>query len=80
MKLKRVDPTSKLTSKFQATIPGAIREKLDLEAGDTLAFQLEDDRVVLRKVTPLDLAYLASLETTLSEWNSEHDEDAYGDL
>ena len=80
MKLKRVFPTSRLTSKFQATIPGPIRDKLDLKAGDTISFQLEDDKVVLRKVTPLDLAYLESLETTLSEWNSENDDDAYGDL
>ncbi len=80
MKLKRVDPTSKLTSKFQATIPSAIREKLDLEAGDTISFQLDDDKIVLRKVTPLDLSYLESLETTLSEWNSENDDDAYRGL
>lgn len=80
MKLKRVDPTSKLTSKFQATIPSAIREKLDLEAGDTISFQLDDDKIVLRKVTPLDLTYLESLETTLNEWNSENDDNAYSDL
>ena len=80
MKLKRVDPTSKLTSKFQATIPSAIREKLDLEAGDTISFQVDDDRVVLRKVKPLDPAYLESLEATLSEWNSDNDDDAYSNL
>ena len=80
MKLKRVDPTSKLTSKFQATIPSSIREKLDLKAGDTVSFQLDDNKIVLRKVTPLDLAYLESLEATLSEWNSENDDDAYSDL
>lgn len=80
MKLKRVGPTSRLTSKFQTTVPSAIREKLGLRAGDTVAFHIKADEVVLRKVTPLDLAYLESLETTLSEWNSEHDEDAYSDL
>ena len=80
MKLKRIDSSSRLTSKFQATIPSAVREKLDLTAGDTISFRLENDKIVLRKVTPLDLAYLESLETTLSEWNSEHDDDAYGDL
>ena len=77
---KRVDPTSRLTSKFQATVPSAIRDKLDLKAGDSIAFHVEGEEVVLRKVTPLDLAYLESLETTLGEWNSEHDDDAYGNL
>ena len=80
MKLKRVDPTSRLTSKFQATVPSPIREKLGLKAGDTLSFHVEGEEVVLRKVTPLDLAYLESLETTLSEWNSGNDDDAYSDL
>ena len=80
MKLKRVDPISRLTSKFQATVPSAIREKLDLKAGDTLSFHVKGEEVILRKVTPLDLAYLESLEITLSEWNSENDDDAYGDL
>ena len=80
MKLKRVDPTSKLTSKFQATVPNAIREKLDLKAGDVISFRVEGEEVILRKVTPLDLAYLESLETTLGEWNSVHDDDAYSNL
>ena len=80
MKAKRVDPTSRLTGKFQATVPSAIREKLNLKAGDTIAFHVEGEEVILRKATPLDLAYLESLETTLSEWNSEHDDDAYSGL
>ena len=79
-KFKRVLPSSRLTSKFQATIPALIRDKLDLKAGDTVAFDVKDGEVVLRKVSPLDLEYLRSLETTLSEWSSEHDEDAYRDL
>ena len=80
MKLKRIDPTSRLTGKFQATVPKAIREKLNLKAGDTLSFHVQGEEVILRRVTPLDLAYLESLETTLSEWNSENDDDAYNDL
>ena len=80
MKFKRIDPSSRLTSKFQATVPSPIREKLNLKAGDTIAFHVRGEEVVLRKITPLDLTYLESLEVTLSEWNSEHDDDAYGDL
>jgi len=34
----------------------------------------------LRKAGPFDLEFLSGLERTLSEWNSENDEEAYGDL
>lgn len=72
--------TSKLTSKFQATIPAPIRKHLELQAGDNVAFDIEDERVVLRKAQPLDLEYLSGVEETLSEWGSEEDEQAYANL
>ncbi|MGH7948697.1 MAG: hypothetical protein ACREQF_05695 [Candidatus Binataceae bacterium] len=37
-------------------------------------------RPELRKVRPFDLEFLSGLERMLSEWNSESDEEAYGDL
>jgi len=33
-----------------------------------------------REAEPLDLEFLSALEKTLSEWNSENDENAYSDL
>ena len=72
--------TSKLTSKYQATIPAAVRESLQLQAGDTVAFEIEGDQVVVRKSQPADLGYLKGVEETLSEWGSEADEQAYADL
>jgi antitoxin PrlF len=72
--------TSKLTRKYQATIPEAVREKLDLHAGDVIAFEIENDTVVIRKVRPIDIAFAQALVGTLSEWASEHDEEAYCDL
>ena len=74
------EPTSRLTSKFQATIPRIIRDRLNLKAGDTLTFHVRDGEVVLRKVVPLELEYWRSLETTLGEWSGEHDEESYRDL
>jgi AbrB family looped-hinge helix DNA binding protein len=71
---------SKLTSKYQTTIPQEVRELLLLKKGDEVVFEIEDGQVVIRKATPLDLEYLASVESTLSEWNSENDEDAYKNL
>lgn len=72
--------TSKLTKKYQATIPQPIRNLLHLEAGDAIAFEIEGNDVHLRKAGPLDVAFAQSLEGTLSEWNSEADEKAYRDL
>ena len=68
--------TSKLTKKYQATIPEPVRQLLHLDAGDEIAFDIEDDNVHLRKARPVDLAF----EGTLNEWMSEADEEAYRDL
>lgn len=72
--------TSKLTRKYQATIPGPVRTLLKLEAGDAIAFDLELDHVRVRRARPVDLAFAGALESTLREWNSEADEQAYRDL
>jgi antitoxin PrlF len=72
--------TSKLTRKYQATVPEAVREKLDLHAGDVIAFEIENDAVVIRKARPIDTAFAQALVGTLSEWASENDEEAYRDL
>jgi antitoxin PrlF len=73
--------SSRLTSKGQATVPLRVRQKLHLEPGDTVIFEESQGGTVrIRKAEPLDLEFLLALEKTLSEWNSENDEKAYGDL
>lgn len=72
--------TSKLTSKYQATIPSKVRETLKLRAGEVVAFDIEDGEVRLRKATPVDLEFAKALPGTLSEWQSEADDKAYRDL
>ena len=48
---------------------------------DEIVYELlSDGTVVVRKTTPLDLEYLKSIESTLTEWNSEDDERAYKNL
>jgi antitoxin PrlF len=70
-----------LTSKNQMTIPLAIRERLNLMPGDSLIFEeSETGAIYIRKAARLDVALLSSLENTLSEWNSENDEQAYRNL
>lgn len=73
--------SSRLTSKFQATIPLVIRKHLHLKERDEIVYELlSDGTVVVRKTTPLDLEYLKAIESTLTEWDSEDDEQAYKNL
>jgi antitoxin PrlF len=73
---------SRLTKKYQATIPALVREKLGLKPGDSIMFEESKPTgtIVLRRAEPLDLEYLAALEGTLSEWDSENDDRSYRDL
>jgi antitoxin PrlF len=68
--------TSKLTTKAQTTIPQPVRTALHLQAGDELIYEIDDQRVILRKASrggkPDDPF------RTFSEWNSEADTKAYG--
>lgn len=44
---KRLGYSSRLTSKYQATIPKEIREHLNLESGDEILYELLSDHTVL---------------------------------
>lgn len=71
---------SKLTSKYQATVPKEVREFLGLASGDGLQWEIEDDHVVVKKLSKLDLEWHKAVEMTLQEWNSPEDDEAYGSL
>ena len=58
--------TSKLTKKYQATIPEPVRRQLQLSAGDAIAFDMDGDGVYLRKARPTDVAFMRGLEDTLA--------------
>ena len=73
--------TSKLTAKSQATIPEKIRKVLNLKPGDSVAFEMgENNKVSIRKATPIDFEFALAVEATLTEWTSKNDEEAYRDL
>jgi antitoxin PrlF len=71
---------SKLTAKGQTTIPREVRDRLALKPGDLIAFEVKGHVAQLRKVEPLDVGYLRAVQTTLSEWESPEDAEAYDDL
>ena len=72
--------TSRLTQKFQATVPKEIRRLLELKAGDSIVFEVDGNRVLVRRANHIDLQFMRSLNSSLDEWNSQFDEDAYRDL
>lgn len=72
--------TSKLTSKFQATVPTPVRKALQLNAGDLIGFEVDGDQVRVRRATPLDLAFAQALQGTLTEWSSARDDEAFKSL
>ncbi len=72
--------TSKLTKKYQATVPETVRKILELKAGDVIAFDIDKDSITLRKARPIDIAFSSALVPTMSEWESQNDEEAYSDL
>ena len=71
---------SRVTAEGQATIPKRIRDAAHIREGDLLAFDFENDRVVVRRVEPSTDEEMTALENTLSEWNSPADEKAWRDL
>ena len=69
-----------LTAKGQVTVPKAVRDALGLKRGDVLSWELDDQSVRLRVVSPVDLDYLRGVESGLSEWASDADEVAFACL
>jgi antitoxin PrlF len=72
---------SKLTTKGQITVPLCVRQRLALEAGDSVIFEESEAVAVrIRKAEALDLEFIAALSKTLPEWNSGNDDEAYRNL
>ena len=71
---------SKLTAKAQTTVPKEVRKALGVKPGDMLVYRITKGRVTLSRAEPLDRAYLKAVESTLSEWNSREDAEAYDNL
>ncbi len=71
----------KITAKAQTTVPQEIRNHLRVAAGDALSWEPgPDGTAIVRRVQPVDIEYLRALEATLSEWDSDSDNQAYNDL
>ena len=72
--------TTRLTSKGQATIPVEVRKALRLKSGDRVVFEVEGVKAILRRVDPMDRAFMTLSDEAFEEWNSAEDEAAFRDL
>ena len=75
-----VTSVSRVTSKFQATIPLPVRTTLGIKQGDVLAFEIENGLVRLTRASLRDIAFAQAVEGTLCEWDSAADDEAYREL
>ena len=71
---------AKIGARGQTTIPKAIRDAAGLREGDTIAFEIEGDRLMVHKVVPGRHEYLHGLGAMMGEWLSPEDEIAWRDL
>ena len=68
---------SKISVKCQTVIPREVRERLCLKPGDTLRYVIRDERVEIER---LDRVGEEDPFATFTEWSTDADEKAYGDL
>ncbi len=75
---------SKVTSKFQATVPADVRSALGIKAGDTIEWAVKDGVATMRLAIPLprDLNGWDAVSwlSFSDEWLSLENEEAWRDL
>jgi AbrB family looped-hinge helix DNA binding protein len=72
---------SRLSSKNQITIPKEIREEAGLHSGDVVVYEMREHGVIAMKRLPAyDAAFHTALSSTLEEWATPADEEAFRDL
>ena len=55
--------TSRITSKYQTTIPKVVRESLKLSIKDTLDWEVDDDKIIVRTNKKNFLKYKNRIKT-----------------
>ena len=78
---------AKVTSKGQITIPKAVRERLHLEAGDRVSFDIRDDHTVVIRAKNLPIERLFGMlydptakPLTIKEMNPGNDPNYTSDV
>lgn len=72
---------ARVTAKGQTSIPQHVRKALNITPGELITWEIgTDGTATVRRVQPMDMDYLHTIEGTLSEWASAADEEAYREL
>jgi AbrB family looped-hinge helix DNA binding protein len=71
---------SKMSSKGRVTIPKQVRERLGVQPGDLISYEMEGDVVTIQRSEPFDVAFHSAVSVTLDEWTTKEDEEAFRDL
>ncbi|HUL08381.1 MAG TPA: type II toxin-antitoxin system PrlF family antitoxin [Candidatus Acidoferrum sp.] len=78
-----MDSVSRLTTKYQATIPAGVRRVLGLKAGDRVSFAIKGRTVTITKAKPgMDeaLAWRLTQAHAMRDWDTPEDDEAFRDL
>ena len=63
----------RITAKAQTTIPRAVRLALGIGPGDEVAYEIDGDKVIMKRARRLEKdMFLANL-STFTEWSDEYD-------
>jgi bifunctional DNA-binding transcriptional regulator/antitoxin component of YhaV-PrlF toxin-antitoxin module len=57
-----------------------VREALGAKTGDMIIYEVQGDVVRLKLLEPFDAAFYHALSSTLDEWATDEDEEAFRDL
>ncbi|MFT4968239.1 MAG: antitoxin PrlF [Candidatus Deianiraeaceae bacterium] len=72
---------SKVTVKYQASIPAPIRKRLHIKAGDVIEFEEKSNgEVMLKKAQVPNKSTLKLMEIGLNEWSSKADDEQFAYL
>ncbi len=71
---------SQLSAEGQITVPKEIQKLLALKPGDMIAYEVREGIVILKRVEPCDAAFHHALSSTLDEWDTPEDDEAFRDL
>jgi len=71
---------ARIGSRGRTTIPKTVRDAASLHEGDTIAFEIEGDRLLVHKVAPGRHECLHGLAAMMGEWLSPEDEEAWRGL
>jgi AbrB family looped-hinge helix DNA binding protein len=72
---------AKVSSKGQAVLPRDVRRHLKIKPGDSIGFTIgRGGEVTLRKIDPMDAAFLKLATESFNDWNDPEAERAFRDL